>query len=99
MAGAITIGDLVATTVVQTISEAIPAAILAIISAVAGATTTISAASASATCSTLNSPLSSNMLYTTGLPVTLRKVTGETNFIAASVNITSTFAPAWVNLL
>ena len=31
--------------------------------------------------------------------LTVFKVTGETNFIAASVKITSTLAPAWVNLL
>ena len=69
MAGEITIGALVASTVQVSISSAIPAAILAIILAVAGTITTISASSARETWVMAVRGAGSNIPVTTGLPV------------------------------
>ncbi|MBA7670284.1 hypothetical protein ES703_78429 [subsurface metagenome] len=99
MAGARITGALVASTVQVSISSAIPTASLAITLAVAGAIVTTSAASAKAMCPMPDSKVWSNISVTTGLPVRLRRVSGATNSVADSVMITSTLAPAWVNLL
>ena len=94
IAGAMTTGALVASTVQHSISSEIPAASLAMILAVAGATTTMSADLARETCSILNSEAKSNISVTTGLPVSALKVIADTNWTASLVIITFTLAPA-----
>jgi len=98
MDGAMSMGDLLASTVAHSISSAMPEASLAMLLAVAGAMAIISAV-ANDICSTSDSELRVNILVITGLPVMVWNVRGAMNLVAASVIITSTFAPDWVNWL
>ena len=93
MAGAITTGALVASSVVVTISSAMPCAALAITFAVAGAMTNTSAALASEICSTSHGKLRSKVSTTARLPESVSNVMGEMNCAADSVMSTRTSAP------
>ena len=79
IAGATTIGDLVAKIVAPRGSSEIPFAILPMLLAVAGATTTMSAFSASATWLIDSSDSESKRSVTTGRCVRLLKARGDIN--------------------
>ena len=99
IAGATSTGAVVASAVSATMLSAMPCASRAIVVALAGAMSSASAARASATCSSASSDCGSYMSVNTGRPVRARNVSGEMNFCAASVRITSTSASACVSLL
>ena len=92
IAGATSLGQRAASSVVVSISSAIPAAIFAITFAVAGATMNTSAFFASDTCSTLYSKLRSNVSIATRLLTSVSKVSGVTNCAAFPVIMTCTSA-------
>ena len=82
MAGATSVLQVHAMTVVVSISSAIPFAIFPIAFAVAGAIKTKSASFASATCSTENSKFRSNVSIRHLLPVSVSKVVAVIKFVA-----------------
>ena len=96
IAGAITMGRGVASSVVEIRSSAMPLAILAMILAVAGATTTRSGSCASEMW-WMGSEGSSNRPTATGSLVSARKVSGPTNSVACLLITTLTRAPRFCN--
>ena len=94
MEGATSFRHLAARTTVVSMSSAIPCAILAMMSAVAGATRIRSASFATDICFTLNSKSRSKVSTIHLEPVSVSNVSGVINFVAFSVMMTCTFAPA-----
>ena len=94
MEGAASFLHLAARTTVESISSAIPWAIFAIISAVAGAIRMRSDSFATDICLTSNSNSRSKVSTMHLEPVSVSKVSGVINFVAFSVMITCTLAPA-----
>ena len=99
MAGQMILGLSQAIRVVDKRSSAMPLAIFPIMSAVAGATTITSHQRPTATCSTLNSAFPAHRSVATGFPLISLNKRGETRWVAASVMITRTWAPAWTSRL
>jgi hypothetical protein len=85
IAGQINNGHLRAMTTVLSRSSAIPLAILPIVLAVAGAITATSAPSAKEMCSTDGRVRSPHIVVRTGVPLSVAKVNGVTNCMAAWV--------------
>ena len=92
MAGAASLGQVQASTVVVSMSSARPWASLAHTLAVAGAMSTRSARSARAMCSTWWAKFRSKVSTITRRPVSCSKVRGAMNLVACSVMTTSTAA-------
>src|SRR5262245_10274603 len=99
IAGAMTTGQVTASSVQVSMSSPLPFAALPRKFAVAGATTSTAATSASRMCSTWTSPSRSQGSVATFLPVSAAKVMGPTSFVAARVITTVTSWPRWTSLL
>ena len=97
MAGAMSLGQLQASTVVVSISSARPWASLAQIFAVAGAISTRSVRSARAMCSTWCGKFRSKVSTMTRRPVSCSKVRGAINSVAWRVITVSTAAPSFTS--
>ncbi len=95
MAGAISTGRLVAHTVVLSRSSEIPLAIFPRKLAVAGAITNRSAQSARLTCRVETNSCGGNRSVQTGFRDTVSSVNGVMKWVADSVMITCTSAPAF----
>ena len=93
IAGQITTGAFVAISVVESMSSAMPKAYLPTMLAVAGHTKNKSAFFAREMCSTSQWSARRNISVTTGRLESVSNVSGETNSVACSVMMTSTFAP------
>src|SRR5438093_83724 len=97
IAGAMTTGALVASTVVAMRSSAMPFARREMTCAVAGATTMTSASRPIATCPTARSSCIWNISTSTGRYVSAWNVIGRTNSVAERLMTTCTVAPACVS--
>ena len=98
IAGASTMGALVAKSVVVSMSSAMPQASLAIRLAVAGATSITSAFCAREMCLTSQDSVRAKVSTHTGRALRVSKVSGATSLVAFCVMMTSTSAPSFFSL-